>query len=151
ESGDSATWGPWSDGPLAPAEYQLKVTSLANGSYDWELDGRSRTTANSHFITVIAGNAVPSHPEGTGRGHFSIAFETGKRVNPVDGANDKGVADVAHDLPARTPDMQIASTDDQGKPVDAHYTYAEAADRSGNMTLSVHADTNDPGTAKEDA
>jgi hypothetical protein len=149
-SGDTATWGPWSDGPLAPAEYRLTVTALGNGSYDWQLDGRSRTTAGSHFVSVIAGNAVPSNPEGTGSGRFTIDFDNGRLVNPVDGANDKGVIDVAYDLDARTLDMQISSTDAAGKPVDAHYTYAEAADRSGDMTFSMHGDTDDAGTAAED-
>ncbi len=151
ESGDVATWGPWSDGPLAPAEYKLTVTALADGSYDWSLDGRARTDPNAHFITVISGNAVPSNPVGTGSGHFTIDFDNGKLVNPVDGANDKGVVSVGYDLDARALDMQISTTDDNGAPVDAHYTYAEAADRSGNMTFQVHGDTNDVGTAAEDS
>ena len=150
ESGDTATWGPWDDGPLAPAEYKLVVTALADGSYDWSLDGHRKSDSSGHFISVINGNAVPSVPEGQGSGRFTIDFDNAKIVNPVDGANDKGVIDVAYDLKARNLDMQISTTNDQGQPVDAHYTYQEEADRSGNMTFSMHGDTNDPGPAAED-
>jgi hypothetical protein len=150
-NGDTATWGPWTDGPLAPAEYKLTVTALSDGSFEWSLDGHNKSDQTGHFIAVIHGNAKPSDPQGKGSGRFVLDFDNAKLVNPVDNANDKGVIDVAYDLAARSLDMQISSTNDQGQPVDAHYTYQEAADRSGNMTFAFHGDTNDPGPAAEDA
>ena len=150
ESGDTATWGPWDDGALDPAQYKLVVTSRADGSFDWELDGHAKSDTTGHFIAVITGNAVPSIPAGQGHGTFSIDFDNARIVNPVDNANNKGVIDLAYDLAARTLDMQIATTDASGTPVDAHYTYEESADRSGNMTFSF--DTNaGGGPALEDA
>jgi hypothetical protein len=149
ENGDTATWGPWNDGALDPAEYQLVVTSLANGSYDWELDGHAKSDTSGHFIAIITGNAVPSMPAGKGHGTFSIDFDNARIVNPVDNANNKGVIDVAYDLAARTLDMQIATTDANGNAVDAHYTYAEATDGSGNMTFSTTANAGG-GPALED-
>ena len=150
ENGNTATWGPWTGDALDPADYQLTVTALADGSYDWELDGKAKKDPNAHFIAVISGNAVPSDPVGQGHGHFSIDFDNARLVNPVDNANAKGVVDVAYDLKARTLDMQISSTDANGTPVDAHYTYAAGTDGSGNMTFQFQGDAGG-GPALEDA
>jgi len=152
-SGDTAIWGPWDGGALDPASYRLTVTALADGSYDWSLDGKSKTDPGAHFITVIAGNAVPSVPEGQGSGRFTIDFDNAELVNPVDNAGKHGVVDIAYDLAARTLDMQISTTEDRNgvqTPVDYHYTYGEAADGSGNMAFGFHGDTDDPGDAAED-
>lgn len=153
-SGDTATWGPWSDGPLAPAEYRLTVTALADGSYDWSLDGRSKLQAGSNFVSIVNGNAVPSEPEGQGTGHFTIDFDNGAIVNPVDNGDARGTVDVAYDLAARTLEMDIATAEDRGgvlTPVQYHYSYGEAADGSGDMAFAIHGDTEDPGDAAEDA
>ncbi|MCE9574402.1 MAG: hypothetical protein K8W52_14740 [Deltaproteobacteria bacterium] len=152
-NGDTATWGPWDDGPLAPARYRLTVTALADGSYDWSLDGQNKTNPGSGFISVVNGNAVPSVPEGEGTGHFSIDFDNGAIVNPVDNGDARGTLDVAYDLAARTLDIDAVSAEDRGGvlvPVQYHYTYGEAVDGSGNMTFATHGDTEDAGTAAED-
>jgi hypothetical protein len=152
-SGDTATWGPWDDGPLAPAAYRLTVTSLGDGSYDWSLDGRNKTQPGSSFLAIVTGNAVPSIPEGHGTGHFSIDFDNGAIVNPVDNGSAHGTLDVAYDLAARTLAMDATSAEDRNgvlTPVQYHYGYGEAADGAGNMTFAVHADTDDVGPAAED-
>ena len=112
-SGDTSTWGPWDGGALDPASYQLTVTSLADGTFDWSLQGKSKTDPNAHFITVISGNAVPSVPAGQGSGRFSIDFDNAQQVNPVDNNGKQGVVDIAYDLAARTLDMQISTTEDR--------------------------------------
>jgi len=149
---DTATWGPWSDA-LDPAEYRLIVTAQPDGSYDWHLDGRNKTEPGSAFETVISGNAVPSTPAGRGRGTFVLDFDASERVNPLD--NDaRGVLSVAYDLAALTLDIHASTIEDRGgvlTPVEHDYAYAATADGSGNMVLSTHADTSDPGPAAEDA
>jgi hypothetical protein len=150
--GNTYTWGPWSDA-LDPADYRLVVTALGNGSYDWSLDGRSKTEVGADFETVIAGNAVPGETEGTGHGEFTIDFDAAERVNPVD--NDaRGVVGISYDLAARHLDMSIATVEDREGtevPVNYEYAYTEQDDGSGDMVFAAHGDTDDDGTAAEDA
>jgi hypothetical protein len=150
--GDTYTWGPWSDA-LDPAEYRLVVTELANGSYDWSLDGKSKTVVGAEFETVIAGNAVPGEVHGAGHGEFTIDFDAAERVNPVD--NDaRGVVGISYDLAARHLDMAIATVEvrDGGEvPVNYDYSYDERDDGSGDMVFAAHGDTEDDGAAAEDA
>lgn len=150
--GDTYTWGPWSDA-LDPAEYRLVVTELDNGSYDWNLDGRSKLEEGTAFEVIISGNARPGAVEGQGTGDFTIDFDAAERVNPVD--NDaRGVVAIGYDLAARHLGMNISTVevrDGVEVPIDAEYAYDESEDGSGNMTFSAHGDTDDAGTAAEDA
>ena len=151
QEGRTYTWGPWSDS-LDPAEYKLEVTELADGSYDWALSGKNKTEPGSTFEVVIAGNAVPSQPAGRGHGDFTIDFDAGARVNPVDTNGERGVVSINYDLAARHLDMAISTVEDRGGvdvPVDYDYTYDEADDRSGNMVFAVYADTEDEGPNAE--
>jgi hypothetical protein len=151
--GDTYTWGPWDGSALDPARYRLVVTELADGTYDWSLDGQSKTQADAEFEVVISGNAVPGATEGTGSGDFTIDFDAAERVNPVD--NDaRGVVTINYDLAARHLDMGIATVEERDGvevPVSYDYEYTEAADRSGDMVFAVHADTEDEGALAEDA
>jgi hypothetical protein len=152
--GNVYTWGPGS-GPLDPADWRLVVTDNADGSYSWSLDGRSKITPEDGFITVIDGVAVPGAEPHRGRGSFSIDFDAGERVNPID--NDaRGTVDVEYDLENRdgtqaTLDMHIEGVADDGRPVSFDYHYAENKDRSGDFSFAIHGDLDDDGTASEDA
>ncbi|HVV83626.1 MAG TPA: hypothetical protein VHE35_11185 [Kofleriaceae bacterium] len=146
-AGDTYTWGPWSQA-LDPAEYKLTVTALADGSYDWALDGHDKSQPAAAFETVIGGNAVPG---GTGR--FTLDFDAAERVNPRE--NDgQGVIGAVYDVPARSLDLSADSVQDQDgtpTPVHADYRYREQADGSGDMVFSVLGDTDDPGSLPEQA
>lgn len=146
-------WGPWSDA-LDPAEYKLVVSETADGSYDWALAGRSKTEVGAEFVDVIWGNATPSEPEGQGFGTFTIDFDAGREVNPVDIREDeRGTVEVAYDLRDKHLDMAvdtIETRDGIDVPVAYAYRYDEAADRSGNMVFQIHADSEDDGPLAED-
>src|SRR5438067_1100133 len=138
-AGDTYTWGPWS-GALDPAEYELTATGpLPDGSYDWQLEGRSKITAGAQLETVISGNGAEGH------GTFTIDFDAAERVNPVDN-NAQGQVAVAYDLVGRRLQMGIDNL--QGH---FDYDYSEATDGGGNMVFESIADTDDPGTQSEDS
>jgi hypothetical protein len=152
-SGDTYTWGPWSDA-LDPAEYKLDVRQLADGSYDWDLQGRNKTVAGAGFESVIFGNAVAGEREGTGNGRFTLDFDAGARVNPIDSNGDRGVVEIRYDLLARHLDMDIAGIENRDGalvPVAYEYEYTAAGDGGGDMVFQVHADSEDQGVAAEDA
>jgi len=135
------TWGPFDDGALASAEYKLDVTDNGNESYTWALSGRSKLDANAQFEMIIEGLADSSAGEAQGNGEFTIDFDAGKRVNPVDAnPNDRGTVGVHYDLAARHLDLHIDSTTDAGAPVKGDYVYQEAADGSGEMGFGAQGD-----------
>jgi hypothetical protein len=138
-SGDTYTWGPWSGGALDPATYKLDVTANADGTYDYSLQGKSKSDPAATFEAVISGHADPTAGDLQGNGEFFIDFDASKRVNPVDNGNAKGQVDVHYDLAARHLDLHIMSTDDSGAPVAADYAYDDTADGGGNMTFDVQA------------
>jgi hypothetical protein len=131
--GDTFTWGPWSDA-LDPAEYKLDVQTKGDGTYGYQLSGRSKTEANAEFAVVIDGVADPRKGDLQGNGQFLIDFDASHRVNPIDNGDAKGSVDVRYDLAARHLDLTIMSTDVFGKPALADYAYNES-DAGGDMTL----------------
>lgn len=138
-SGTTYTWGPWSGSALDPATYKLDVNANADGTYDYSLQGKSKSDPNASFEAVISGHADPTPGELQGNGEFFIDFDASKRVNPVDNGDAKGQVDVHYDLAARHLDLHIMSTDANGAPVAADYAYDDTADGGGNMTFDVQA------------
>lgn len=138
-SGDTYTWGPWSDA-LDPAEYKLDVRAVGDGTYEYQLSGRSKVTANAAFEVVIDGKSDPRLGDNLGNGQFLLDFDAAKRVNPIDGANDKGQIDVHYDLAQKHLDLGIMTTDDQGQPLLADYAYNESAAGGGDMTFNFAED-----------
>lgn len=134
------TWGPWSDA-LDPAEYKLDVVDNGDGTYDYKLSGRSKTDANAQFEVVIDGFADSRAGEGKGNGTFTLDFEAGRRVNPIDADPEaRGTITAGYDLSARHLDLAIASFDDQNAPVNANYEYNRTLDGGGDMVFSVNGD-----------
>jgi len=147
-SGDTYTWGPWSDA-LDPAEYKLDVTAMADGTYEYQLSGRSKTQLGAAFEVVIDGKADPRMGDLKGNGEFLLDFDAGKRVNPIDAdPESRGSINVNYDLAASHLDLQIMSTNDGGEPVMADYAYNQTLDGGGDMVFNV--DGNAGGTTAQE-
>jgi hypothetical protein len=135
-SGDTYTWGPWSEA-LEPAEYKLEVRAVGDGTYAYSLSGRSKTQPGALFEVVIDGTADPRAGDNKGSGEFSVDFDAGKRVNPIDSGDARGSMHANYDLARGHLDLTIMSTDDTGKPVVADYAYNAAADGGGDMVFAI--------------
>jgi len=146
--GNVYTWGPGSNA-LDPADYKLDVTDVGDGTFTYQLSGKSKTAANAQFEVIIDGTADPRPGELQGNGNFSVDFDAGKRVNPIDGGDAKGKVDVSYDLAQRHLELDIDSRDDQNRPVSAHYEYNEAADGAGDMVFDVDADAGGGATLEQ--
>jgi len=133
---DTFTWGPWSDA-LDPAEYKLDVRAVGDGTYTYQLSGRSKLLAAAKFEVVIDGTADPRAGDLKGTGEFLIDFDAGKRVNPIESGDAKGSVDVHYDLAKRHLDLTIMSTDALGHPVAADYAYNQATDGGGDMVFDL--------------
>lgn len=154
--GDVYTWGPWTGNALDPAEWQLVVTANDDDTYDWALEGRSKTTPEDGFLAVIVGHAVPGDEPHRGSGDFSIDFDTGERVNPIDNTPDTGRVDVTYDLENRdgtaaSVTMHAEGVDSLGNPGTFDYAYAENQDGSGDFQFAIDADIEEDGSASEQA
>jgi hypothetical protein len=138
-NGNVYTWGPGSQ-PLDPAQYRLDVTANADGTYDYVLSGQSKTTPNAPFLSVITGHADPTPGPDLGNGNFTLNFDNSALVDPIDNGSNNGEIVADYDLTARTLGLHITGKDASGSPVDANYSYASAADQSGDMSFSASAD-----------
>ena len=132
-NGNVYTWGPGSK-PLEPADYKLDVTAKADGTFAYQLSGRSKTQANAKFEVVIDGNADPRAGDDKGSGEFLIDFDASRRVNPIDSGDAKGSVDVRYDLAKRHLDLTVMAPD--GGSLD--YAYNQAADGGGDMTFDLN-------------
>ncbi|HEX8111785.1 MAG TPA: hypothetical protein VF516_28835 [Kofleriaceae bacterium] len=142
--GNVYTWDPGSNA-LDPADYKLVVTANADGTFSYELSGKSKTQPNAQFEILIKGSADPRPGEAKGKGEFTVDFDAGKRVNPIQNGDAKGSMDVNYDLAKAHIGLTLTSTDAQGNPAAADYSYTAAADGGGDMTFGV--DANVGGTA----
>lgn len=153
--GNTYTWGPGSD-PLDPSDYRLTVVDNGDGTYDWSLDGRSKTEPNAEFITAVSGRAVEGAEPHRGSGTFTMDFDNIKILDPIANADSNGgTVEVTYDLENRdgtqaSIDMHIDSQDDDGNPIIADYRYAENQDRSGDFQFSLPVDVGEDGSALED-
>ena len=145
--GDKHTWGPWSDA-LAPAEYKLDVRDVGDGTYEYQLSGRSKTQAGAQFEVIVDGKADPRKGDLQGSGQLLLDFEAGRRVNPIDAGDARGEVTVKYDLAAKHLDLDIVSIDDKGQPVTADYAYNETADGGGDMLFDIAG--NAGGTTKNE-
>jgi hypothetical protein len=144
-SGNTFTWGPGSDA-LSPTDYKLDVTAVGDGTFTYQLSGRSKIEANATFEVVISGTADPRKGDPQGNGTFSIDFDAGKRVNPT--STGTGTVHASYDLAAKHLDLTLDSTDALGQPVKGDYAYDAAADGGGQMVFQLSGNAA-PGPANE--
>jgi hypothetical protein len=147
QNGNVYTWGPWSD-TLDPAEYKLDVTDNGDGTYDYVLSGRAKTSATSTFENIIEGHADPTPGDNRGHGDFSIDFDASRRVNPIDAGDAKGNVVVTYDLAARHLDLAAMAPDANGNPASFEYAYNETLDGGGDMVFNATADIGGTATAE---
>lgn len=145
--GDTYTWGPWSDA-LDPAEYKLDVRDVGDGTFEYQLSGRSKIEPGAGFEVVIDGVADPRAGQLQGNGRFLLDFEASRRVNPIDAGDARGEMTATYDLAARHLTIALDSVNELGEPVAADYAYNETADGGGDMVLTLEA--NAGGTAAQE-
>lgn len=152
--GNTYTWGPGS-GPLDPADFMLVVTDNLDGSFDWALQGKSKTDPTAEFLVLVGGHAVEGDEPHRGSGEFTIDADALHTVNPIDHPDARGSLAFVYDLEntdgtQATLAMHLETTNEDGEDVSADYTYAENEDRSGDFQFSIPLDVNEDGSALED-
>lgn len=143
---DTCTWGPWAAGPLAPAEWKLTVTKVADGEFDYAFSAHLRSQPSAPFVPVLYGTAFPKSRL-VGHGSFTVDLEAGRAFD--DANTDTGRLDVTW---SNESDIQVGATftgctdKSNGHRSDAKYAYSQSATQ-GDLQLAVRDNSATPAPA----
>ena len=93
-----ATWGPYTDS-LEPVTYRFRVTRVAEGEYDYVLEGRRKaSSSDADYRAVLKGHGYGKRHTQHGEGDFSIDLSAARELDPFAHQNDSGTVHVVHHL-----------------------------------------------------
>jgi hypothetical protein len=99
ENGE-AVWGPYTDA-LEPVTYRFRVARVAEGEYDYVLEGRPKTsTSDADYLAVLAGHGYGKRHAEHGEGEFTIDLDAARTLDPFAHEGDSGTVRIEHHLPA---------------------------------------------------
>ncbi len=152
-----AIWGPYTDS-LEPVTWRFRVEEVADGEYDYALEGRPKTsTSDADFRTVLGGKGYGRGDPRHGDGHFTLDLDAARELDPFDHQDESGTITVNHDLP---PDITKRLSREhvvtaQVRPSDTAAWYdvtsVDNQDGTGVLIVNAHDDVDDSHTtAMED-
>jgi hypothetical protein len=95
-----ATWGPGSDNALSPVVWRLKVTEVSAGVFDYQLDGRPKSSnAESDYLAVLKGRGHGRLHAEHKNGWFWVNNDAARKLDPAR-AHDHGTTKITHQLRA---------------------------------------------------
>lgn len=155
--GDVYTWGPSEPtNPLEPNVYKVTVTDKNNGSYDYVVEGRKKTDADTAFVVLLSGTHTPAklvtgkNDPKHGKGTFLLDWNARQKI-AVPG-KEVGSFDVtyAHVTDDTTVDVNFHQVkNEQGQLVDATYHYAQVAGGDGSFKFGTESDAKHDGTPEK--
>lgn len=142
---NQAVWGPSEPRGLERLSFKFTVNKIEEQHFTYILEARAKGAADEDpFTEIFSGEAFPTADHD---GHGTLTYRLGSLRN-LDPASDDacltGDIDVAYDagVEPRTLDVvftQVANECAGERPTNAHYTYAEASDASGQMDFAFRA------------
>lgn len=94
-----AIWGPYTDA-LEPVTYRFRVTRLAEGEYDYVLEGRPKqSTSDDAYLAVLSGHGFGQSRAEHGQGQFTIDLSAARKLDPFNHEADSGTVHIEHQLP----------------------------------------------------
>lgn len=145
---NQAVWGPWTDA-LAPNTYKLTVTRTAPREFDYALEGKAKTAADSAYVTVLSGHhVVPTRSlrrEGYGSGHFTLDWNAAQTLPEHDTNVGGATITYAHEDEASDVSVDAVFTqvrDDETKMLtDATYHYKATPASGGEFSWNQQKDS----------
>ncbi|HET9595885.1 MAG TPA: hypothetical protein VFP65_09910 [Anaeromyxobacteraceae bacterium] len=133
-SGPTCTWGPWgADQPFEVNLWQLTVTKVDDGEYQWALSGQPKATPAAAFTAVVSGTAFPSGVRHVGHGSFVLDLDAAAALPRKlgDPGAQKGRIEATYDnRTSRQVGVQFLGTQDDQNPdqlVNAAYQFVAGA------------------------
>lgn len=94
-----ATWGPYTDA-LEPVTYRFRVTRIAEGEYDYVLEGRPKTSkSDGDYRAVLSGHGYGKRHDQHGQGQFVVDLSAARELDPIGHRDESGTVRIVHDLP----------------------------------------------------
>lgn len=152
-----AVWGPYSDA-LEPATYRFRVRRMAEGEYDYVLEGRPKSsTSDGDYRAVLKGHGYGKRHELHGEGEFSIDLDAARALDPFRHRDDSGSVRIVHHLPRdiserldALPRTIIAEVtpDPALNPESFSVTSTANQDGTGTLRVEAKADVDDTKTTE---
>jgi hypothetical protein len=159
--GDVAVWGPHTDA-LSPTTWKLTVTKKGEHSYEYKLEGKGKTEADSAFKTILSGthtitvDAQGNRMRDFGTGNLLIDWDAAQTLPEHD--DNVGKLDIRYARPDAasviTVDASFRNVKDDEQPndpaarVNADYKYKETPGAGGEfdfgLTKNFDTDPNRP-------
>lgn len=141
-NGDVAVWGPHTDA-LSPNTYRFTVTKKADNQFDYLLEGKAKTEADSAFRVVLSGSHV-STGDKLGSGTFLVDFDKASTLPEHDAA----VGTVSYTYSKQTPSAEVSidalfqkvRDGETGALIDANYKYRETPGTNGSFEFRANKD-----------
>jgi hypothetical protein len=147
---DTCTWGPGT-GAFDFNTWQLVVTKVDAGHYDWALQARPNSAPGASFTTLISGNAFPTGNPRVGKGDFILDIDAAASLDRSKNAPPPGTGKIhaAYDNTnaARvTVQVNFLGTEDhsnlgQVQKVDAAYQFEGSSTEGDLQIVSVNTTT----------
>ncbi len=140
-NGNVAVWGPHTDA-LSPNTYKFTVTKTGDNQFDYLLEGKGKTEADSAFRVVLSGSHV-STGDKLGSGTFLLDFDKAATL-PEHDANAVGTASYTYSKQTATADVSIdalfqkVKDSDTGGVVDVNYKYRETPNMGGSFEFRAN-------------
>lgn len=152
-SDEEAVWGPGSE-PLHPAEYRLRISKVAEDTYDWAWEGRPKGTTGE-FRAVVKGRGYANRDARHGTGDFSIDFDAANELDParLGGEDDSGVVAIEYDIRGAPilggpRDITVRRTPSQTEERFVLRITRGEQGEGGSVDLTLHGDIDDSKTTK---
>lgn len=148
---DVAVWGPHTN-PLSPNTWRLTVNRLARGRFQYALEAKAKTAADTGYLTILSGHHEVVTP-GMGRrgrlpafgsGDFDVDWDAAQMLPEHD--ENVGKAHFVYSRPSATADAHIDVTFTQvmdketGMRIDAKYGYVETPGAGGSFQFTLTKD-----------
>lgn len=139
-NGNVAIWGPHTDA-LSPNTYKFTVTKVAENQFDYVLEGRGKSEADSAFRVILSGSHV-STGDKLGSGTFLLDFDKASTLPEHDDAI--GTASYNYSKQTPTADVSVDAMFQKVKDketnglVDVTYKYRETPAMGGSFEFRAN-------------
>lgn len=139
-NGNVAVWGPHTDA-LSPNTFKFTVTMTAQNQFDYLLEAKGKTEADSAFRTILSGSHV-STGDKLGSGTFLLDWDKTQTLPEHD--SNVGIASYTYSKQTAGADVAIdalfqkVKDGETGQLVDVNYKYREVPANGGSFEFRMN-------------
>lgn len=135
-NGDQAVWGPHT-GPLSLNTFKFTVTKKSDGSYDYALEGKRKTAADSEYSVLLDGNHAPGGKRHVGKGTFTVFWNAIRALDSLQ--NNTGSATFNYERNDHG-DVALSANFLESSGKAAVYEFSQVAGGDGSFEFATSVD-----------